>query len=69
METTMKNQTLEEIRAAGMEVLRQHLGIVGMIRFLQYHERGYGNYSKERHEWLGEKSIKEIADEIKKIKK
>jgi hypothetical protein len=27
--------TLEQIREQGLAILRQHLGIVGMVRFLQ----------------------------------
>lgn len=68
MNTPIKTQTLEDIRIAGINILRQHLGIVGMIRFLQYQDRGHGDYSKERHEWLGEKTVRDIASEIKKNK-
>jgi hypothetical protein len=27
----------------------QKLGVVGMIRFLQYYDKGHGDYSRERH--------------------
>ena len=65
----VENKTLQEIRYLGLEALLQHLGVVGMIRFLQYQEKGYGDYSKERHNWLGNPEIDEIAEEIKKLKK
>ena len=68
MNTPIKTQTLEDIRIAGINILRQHLGIIGMIRFLQYQDRGHGDYSKERYEWLGEKTVRDIASEIKKNK-
>jgi hypothetical protein len=32
--------TLEQIREKGLAILRQHLGIVGMVRFLQQSEIG-----------------------------
>jgi len=35
--------TLEQIRERGLTVLCQHLGIVGMVRFLQQSELGWGN--------------------------
>ena len=34
--------TLEQIREQGLAVLRKHLGIVGMVRFLQQSETGTG---------------------------
>jgi hypothetical protein len=64
-----KNLTLEEIRITGFEALKKHLGVVGMIRFLQYTDKGHGNYSKERHTWLGNPDLKSIVDEIERMKK
>ncbi|NOZ63056.1 MAG: hypothetical protein GXO74_15505 [Calditrichaeota bacterium] len=69
MEAKAKKQTLQEIRIAGIEALGQNLGVVGMIRFLQYGDKGHGDYSKERHTWLGNPDFKEIANEIEKIRK
>ena len=39
--------TLAQIREQGLAVLRKHLGIVGMVRFLQQAEMGSGNYIEE----------------------
>ena len=69
MEMKPINQTLEEIRIAGIEALEQQLGVVGMVRFLQYGEKGHGDYSQERHTWLGNPDLETIVDEIKKMKK
>jgi hypothetical protein len=44
--------TLEEIRIQGLCALRERLGRVGMVRFLQQFETGLGDYAKERHEWV-----------------
>jgi hypothetical protein len=55
--------TLEQIREQGLAVLRKHLGIVGMVRFLQQLEMGWGNYTEERHQWLGEPALEELAKE------
>ncbi len=62
----MNNQTmtLEEIRLAGIEVLSKHLGPIGMVRFLQQSETGWGNYTEERHKWLGDPDLKILAKEI-----
>ncbi len=62
------NLTLKEIRITGIEALKKHLGVVGMIRFLQYEDKGHGNYSKERHIWLGNPNLKTIVDEIEQTK-
>ncbi|MDE5819769.1 MAG: hypothetical protein K2N41_07840 [Lachnospiraceae bacterium] len=37
-----------EIRMVGMQVLREALGPVGMVRFIQQYDLGYGDYTKEK---------------------
>ena len=57
--------TLEQIRATGMHVLMQHLGAVGMIRFLQQFQTGHGDYSKDRHAWLDQETdVSSLAQKI-----
>ncbi len=56
--------TLEQIRRIGLEALVRHLGPEGMIRFLQQFEKGSGDYTKERHVWLKETRVEELAKEI-----
>jgi hypothetical protein len=65
-ETSMTN---EQIRAKGLEVLAEKLGPVGMARFLQQTETGWGDYSKDRHDWLGNPAVRNIAAQIKANKK
>ena len=62
----MNTQTmsLEQIRITGMEVLARELGIVGMIRFLQQFETGYGDYSKDRHQWLDYQNMDSVIKRI-----
>ena len=57
---------LYQIRQAGLEVLNRELGPVSMIRFLQQYEKGYGDYSKERYEWLDNIYVKDIVKKIRK---
>lgn len=57
--------TLEQIRRAGIEVLARHLGPVGMVRFLQQFEPGEGNYTEDRHQWLGDPDLKMLGDAIR----
>ncbi len=64
---TKQTLTLEEIRLTGIELLGKHLGPVGMVRFLQQSETGWGDYSKERYKWLGNPDLKTLAKEIIKF--
>ncbi|MBS4887530.1 MAG: hypothetical protein KH027_12845 [Clostridiales bacterium] len=37
-----------EIRMVGMKALKDALGNVGAVRFLQQYDLGYGDYTKEK---------------------
>ena len=56
--------TLEALRRAGLEALTRELGTVGMARFLQQFETGWGNYSVERHQWLDEGDVRTLTRQI-----
>ena len=54
-----------EIRAVGIQALKDALGPVGMVRFIQQYDLGYGDYTKER---LAEPDISlEEVDRLLKI--
>ena len=57
--------TLEQVRRVGITALAQKLGAVGMVRFLQQSETGWGDYTKERKKWLGDPDLKELFDAVK----
>ncbi|GAB6182334.1 hypothetical protein [Thermodesulfovibrio hydrogeniphilus] len=57
--------TPTELKRLGIEALSKALGPIGMVRFIQQFEKGYGDYTKEREQWLEEKEVEEV---IKKIK-
>jgi len=61
-----ETMTLDQIRIEGLKALERHLGPEGMIRFLQQFETGRGDYTKERHKWLKETSVKTLAKKIVK---
>ena len=44
-----EKMTTEQIRNRGLEALKQELGVVGMVRFLQQFTNGEGDYSVDRH--------------------
>lgn len=60
-----QHMTLDQIRQAGIDALSQNLGVVGMIRFLQQTEMGWGNYTKDREKWLGDPELKDLVNAIK----
>ncbi len=55
---------LSEVRQIGLAVLLERLGPVGMVRFLQQFETGYGDYTAERETWLAETDIDTLAAQI-----
>ena len=57
----IQTMTPQEIRVAGLDVLSRELGVVGMIRFMQQFEMGKGDYSKDRHRWLDQYNVADIA--------
>ena len=56
--------TTQELDKIGLRALLKALGPMGMVRFLRQHERGRGDYTKERHEWLDKVSSKEFAQAV-----
>lgn len=60
-----QSMSLEQIRIAGMEALMRELGIVGMVRFMQQFETGYGDYSKDRHQWLDNQDMETVLKRIR----
>lgn len=39
-----------DVRNAGMKALQEALGPVGMVKFMQQYDMGYGDYTKEKQE-------------------
>ena len=64
--TPVSTMTLNQIQEKGLEVLSRELGPVGLIRFLQMFEVGYGDYTEERNQWLEEQRIEDIIQRIHK---
>ncbi|WP_413174262.1 hypothetical protein [Anabaena azotica] len=60
-------KTQNEIIKQGYDALINSLGITDTIRFIQYFSPGKGDYTKERHQWLDEKTLTEVLAEIKQL--
>jgi len=59
---------LTEIRQQGYQALINALGVAGTLRFLQQLEVGYGDYTKERHQWLNQLTIDDFRNYVKQKK-
>ncbi len=55
------SRDLGTIRRMGILALSEKLGPVGMVEFIRQFDSGYGDYTKERHEWLDEIDINSIV--------
>jgi len=56
---------LNTIRKLGIEALTEKLGSVGMVEFIRQFDSGYGDYTRERREWLDDSDVANIAKQIK----
>ena len=67
----MKTATkpLNEITQEATRLLYKELGVVNTIRFLNQFTTGYGDYTKEREQLLGNLSLDEIISEIKQMRR
>jgi hypothetical protein len=61
--------TPNEIRRVGLDALAQGLGAVGMVRFLQQSETGWGDYTADRSKWLEKTMFADIKADLPKLKK
>jgi hypothetical protein len=56
-----------ELRRRGLEVLVPELGYVDAMRFLLQYETGHGDYTRDRHLFLRDCSIEEMAAEANRL--
>ncbi|MFQ5854886.1 MAG: hypothetical protein ACE5LU_04490 [Anaerolineae bacterium] len=66
---SVRTMTLEQIPLTGLEAFARELGPVGMVRFLQQFEIDRGDYSVERHRWLGILDVQTLAGQIQQRRK
>ena len=63
MAVTVKE--LERIRKEGLKALREKLGPVGMIKFIQMYSNGSGDYTEERNDILKDVGIEDFEIYLK----
>lgn len=61
-----KPMPLTELTAEAIRLLCRELGVVNTARFIQQFTLGYGDYTKEREQILGDLTVDEIVAEIKR---
>ena len=61
----MKELTPMELTTAAVQLLCRELGPVNTARFIQQFTLGYGNYTEEREQLIGELTVDEIVAEIR----
>lgn len=65
---TVQVKPLAEITQEAINVLYQKLGVVNTIRFINQFTIGYGDYTEEREELFGDKTLDELVSEIKQAR-
>jgi len=56
----------EEFERHALSVLRRELGLDGLARFLRLYRAGGGDYTRDRHRWLGDATIDDIMAEVQR---
>ncbi|GAP99417.1 hypothetical protein [Leptolyngbya sp. NIES-2104] len=54
-----------QIRQKGLEALKDALGYVGMVRFLQQFDGGSGDYTRDRDQWLKDVTVADVMQQIR----
>ena len=54
-----------ELTVSAIQLLCRELGPVNTARFIQQFTLGYGNYTEEREQLIGELTVDEIVAEIR----
>jgi hypothetical protein len=60
-------KTQNEIIKQGYDALINSLGVADTIRFIQYFNPGKGDYTKDRHQWLDEKTLDSVLVEMQQL--
>lgn len=56
-----------ELNQKAKAILFRELGPVDYARFFQQYEEGLGNYTEDRHQWLGEQSARSLHEEASNL--
>jgi hypothetical protein len=62
-------KTQNDVLDRGYKALVDALGVIDAIRFIQHFSSGYGDYTKERHQWLDQLSLDDVVAGMQRHKK
>ncbi len=65
----VQTKPLTQITQQATHILCKEIGVVNTIRFINQFTTGYGDYTKEREQWLKDLSLEDIVSEIKQTRK
>ena len=64
---TVSTEPLSELNREAIDLLTRELGVARTLRFLSQYRTGQGDYTKERHQFLGEGTLEELFEEARRI--
>jgi hypothetical protein len=56
-----------ELNQKAKAILIRELGPVDYARFIQQYEEGTGDYTRDRHQWLGDESARSIHEHAARL--
>lgn len=62
---TANRVSIAEITAKAINILCRELGAVNTVRFLNQFSTGFGDYTQERDQILGDATVEQLVAEIK----
>jgi hypothetical protein len=54
----------DQLEHHALTILQRELGVYGLARFLRVYRAGSGDYTQDRHQWLGELSVEEALRDV-----
>lgn len=60
---TRRKTKTSDLRGRALEVLVRELGYADAVRFMTLHERGKGDYTRDRAKMVPDKAVAELARE------
>lgn len=62
--TPVESMSDEEFGAYALDILRRELGLSGFARFLRVYRAGSRDYTRDRHTWLGDRTVDDIVKDL-----
>ena len=64
---TVPTQPLHQITQDAVRVLVRELGVARTLLFLGQYRVGTGDYTAERHTWLGDDSLNDVIEQAQRL--